>query len=178
MRVSWSILSAWARGDTQAALDMLEEDGLPPTPAMLEGQRIHGWIAQEKMRLLPGMDDTFVWEGAEHHGAGYFKVPLMPGVELSGKVDAYSVERGWIVDWKSGNTPAGSQDPRQIYLYHYLLKTALGKDFSLGAFVRVSGQADVVDWVKVQLTPEKAEETATWAQGIALEIITYLQETK
>lgn len=174
MRVSWSILNAWARGDKEGAMSMLLGESIPPTPAMLEGQRVHGWVAQEKMKLLPFMDDTFVWEGPEHHGAGYFRVEFLPNYQLSGKVDAYSIERGWLIDWKTGKTPSSTQDPRQLHLYHFLLKQSLGATFHSGAIAHISSEAKVLDWTRVQLSEGKATDAAAWAMETIGEIKAHL----
>jgi hypothetical protein len=181
-KLSWSIMNTWDRGDREGALDMMAGKSLPLTPAMIEGSRLHGIIAQERPRLLPIIDETFVFEGVHQRrweSPNYYRTLIAPGLIISGMMDVISAKHGVIIDWKSGNTPITAQNPMQLYLYGAMLDRE-GIKTQAGIFAKVKADPGatppvaVDGHIRVKLTDERKQEAVDWAVRIHQEIVQYL----
>ncbi len=100
MKVSYTILNAWAQGRYEDAVKYYFKLDVIQTPAMLEGSRFHKMWEEETMKTksLPKvfgdkkMNDPKV--------ENYLRVRLNDWLELSGKIDCF--DSPVIYEYKSG----------------------------------------------------------------------------
>ena len=52
LKLSWTILNTWAKGDHAGAIKTLMGIGIPENEAMREGKQMHEVISTQRLRLL------------------------------------------------------------------------------------------------------------------------------
>lgn len=174
-KLSWSVMSAWARGDREQALASLRGETIPMTAPMLEGQRLHGIIAQNELLLLPMMDSSYRFEGvhANHRlSPNYYQTLVAPGLIVSGIMDVISEKHRMIIDWKASE--GTGQDKRQLELYGAMLDWE-GIKMEVGILARVKAApapelVELINYDRIKLTEERKEAAVAWALKIAAEI--------
>jgi len=181
LKVSWSILNAWAKGDKDGALGMIFGRQIVETPAMAEGKRIHKAIARERLPLLPFMDHTYIFEDIrpdDHVWQNYFRVTLSPWLDLSMVADVISLERGVVIDWKTGKTDVTAQDPMQLYIYSHAIGIDTGATFGIGIIAKVSSDLVLGDYMLVKIGDAQRAMALDYIETYASEIYAELTGNK
>ena len=148
IRVSYSILSAWSKGYKEQAINGILRIPIEQNEAMKEGSRIHSLISETKPKLLPFMDDTFIFEDIRPEKSkwvNYFKIRLNDEIDFSMVVDCYSPKRGIIIDWKTGKHKSNKHDKMQLFCYAYALGFR-GVNLTKGVIAKVDSKAQLEDF--------------------------------
>lgn len=176
IKLSWSILNAWTRGDKDAAIGMIYGKKIPETPAMANGSRVHELISTQRLRLLPCIDDTYVFEDIEpdaHRWVNYFKINIYPWLDLSMRIDVLSRERGVVIDWKTGKHSSADADPMQIYLYAIALEK-IGVPINTGIMAKVNDDVTLSDYTVIKIGPHARKQGYEFIDTYAAEIFAEL----
>jgi len=176
MRVSWSILNAWARGDRDNACRMLAGIETEKTPAMERGIRLHRTIAENKMKLIPIISKNAVFEGVNDYSGvriNYYRVALNDWLYLSLVVDVLDEDNNLIIDWKASRKKSTEHSKMQIYLYALALsKLPVPKKIKYGVYatVKENGKIYCDDYSIFKINNKKLDLAYNYAITIAGEI--------
>ena len=180
LKVSWTILSTWAKGDRDGAMKLLAGIELPRTPAMIEGSRIHDIISQKKLKLIPEITDKAIFEDIQpdkHIWTNYFKVELNDWLDLSMVIDVIDEPR--IIDWKASTKRSTEHNKMQIYLYALGVEKATDKKITEGIFGTVKDYDGAIicdDYSVFKINKAKKELALNYAETIAGEIYSFINK--
>jgi hypothetical protein len=124
IKLSWSILSSWSAGRQDDAIKMFMGGSIEETVYMTEGKRVHELIAKKKLKLLPFIKDTAIFEDIvpdKHQWINYFRVPVFDWLDMSMVADVLDPVEGLLIDWKTGSRKSNQYNKMQLYIYAYLL---------------------------------------------------------
>lgn len=180
LKLSWSILSAWSSGRRDDAITMLMGDSIEGNVLMKEGKRIHEIIANKKLKLLPFIKDTAVFEGDRENRINYFKVDVFDWLEMSMVADVLDPIEGLLIDWKTGNRKSTQHNKLQLYVYAYLLSKLPEPIEIKKAVIAKVGEIDdailVEDFSLYKINKEKLELAENYIESNACEIYDFLSQ--
>jgi len=125
MKVSWSILSQWSKGNHDEALLAINGVQQEENVYMQYGKKIHKAISDKKMKLIPEIKDTAIFENIipeESKWQNYFRADIDDWLEMSMVADVVDPIEGLVCDWKTGYQKSVEHNKLQIYIYAYILK--------------------------------------------------------
>lgn len=186
IKLSWSIISSWSAGRKDDAIKMLMGMGIEETVFMSEGKRIHEAISSKKLRILPFIKDTSIYEGNGDNRServNYFRVPVFEWLDMSMIIDVLDPEEKFIIDWKSGNRKSTQHNKMQLYVYAYLL-TKLPEPIYIEKAIMAkvsesdSGVITCDDFCIYKINEEKLMIAENYIESNASEIYNFIQESK
>jgi hypothetical protein len=162
---------------------MIMGDGIKDNMYLREGRRIHEKIAENKLRLLPFIKDTAIFEGkyGEKNMQNYFRVPVFEWLDMSMVADVLDPVEKLLIDWKTGMRKSTEHNQLQLYVYAYLLtrlpepveieKAIIGK-------VRETKEGAIIcdDFSLYKINEEKLALAENYIESNASEIFNFLQE--
>jgi hypothetical protein len=185
IRISYSILNAWASGDKKRAINGVLRLPTETTPAMENGKRVHKLISDSKAKLLPFIDDTFIYEDIDPdkgRWVNYFNIPMgvkgdngIPDytIDYSMVIDCYSPEKGIIIDWKTGKTKSSGHNKMQLYCYAYALEFE-GVNITTGIIGKVNNDAELEDFTSCTIGDKERDKAREFIIKNTNEIIKIL----
>lgn len=87
---------------------------------MERGKRLHDVVSRNKLRLIPEISESAVFEHIEPAKSiwqNYFRVPLNDWLELSLVIDVLDKQNALVVDWKASVKRSTEHSKMQVYLY-------------------------------------------------------------
>lgn len=163
---------------------MVRGEKTPTNIYMEEGARIHDIIASKRLKLIPIISDSAIYEDIvpdKKKWVNYFKVPVFDWLDVSMVVDVLDPKNKLIVDWKTGRGKSTEYNKLQVYIYAYLLGKE-GIDIKYGVMAKVredlSGAILCTDYSIYKITPEKLELAENYIESNASEIYSFLQESE
>ncbi len=183
LKLSWSIISAWSAGRQDDAIQMLMGTSQRTNEYMREGTRIHNEIAKQKLKLLPFMQDTGVFEGIREEGdmTNYFRVQFSEWLDMSMVIDYLDVENGLIIDWKSGTRNSTQHNKMQLYVYAMLLAIEgihINKAVIAKVYEDEGGEIFASDFSMYAIDENKMMLAANYVESNASEIFNFIQESR
>lgn len=166
LRLSFSKLNTWENYSMQQAVDMINGVPYEPTPAMLEGTRVHQVIELERLNLLGLKESPQKWEYKQ-------VVSFYDWLDFAFVIDFWAGDT--IVDYKTGK----SGDPMQLYVYALCMKM-LGHDIDKGYLVWVDHNASdgifITKKKEYTIGEEELLEAWLWVDHVSWQIRNYLEE--
>lgn len=141
MRISWSILNAWERGDKDSVENMVLRLPTVRSEAMQKGIDVHEYIATNKIQVMDFFSDTTQFEG---EGKNKFEAKFGEDV-LVGIIDIYDPVQSFLCDFKVSKRSAGSQNESQLLLYNLLLGLAGEKMVDTGYMIQIDPNREISD---------------------------------
>lgn len=184
---SWTTLSLWAKGNKEEALAKMAGVSDFQTAAMKDGADIHAEIARKKLRLIPDINDSWIYENNEaedrKNWINYFEVMATPYIKLRFVIDALSIENKTILDWKTGKRKSYEQNKMQIYIYALGVELAGLGEIDKGIFAKVVKDYETEaiycnDYAVFKINEEKKELARNYIETIGGEIYTFLKLDK
>ena len=154
-------------GDKDSVLQRIWGNDTPTNEAMEEGTRCHEIVSSKKIKLLPIMDDAWIWESDTE---GFYTWNVYDWLTIRAKIDCWN-GKDIVIDWKTGHRKSILQDTKQIWFYAWILKSK-GYDIKKGYIVKLDKDLKVEGITEVTITEEKLIAIANWAETIASEIFT------
>ncbi len=178
IKVSYSILNAWAEGKYEDAIKYFFKLDVIKTPQMLEGQRYHKTWENEilKTKKLPELFGAkqLINPSPEQ----YIKVDVNDWLILSGKIDCY--DKPTIYEFKTGKQ--NSEDiVRSKQPGVYAVLSTLNKQYADRAEIYCYNQYlknDNKTMSIVYLSDKVLEDALNWIETLAGEIKNYLEDNK
>lgn len=186
IKLSWSIISSWSAGRKDDAIKMLMGADIEQTLYMAEGKRIHELISDKKLRLLPFIKDTSIYEGNGDNRSerlNYFRVPVFEWLDMSMIIDVLDPIEKFIIDWKTGTRKSTQHNKMQLYVYSYLL-TKLEEPINIEKAIMAkvsesdSGVITCDDFSIYKINESKLELAENYIETNASEIYNFLEESK
>lgn len=186
IKLSWSIISAWSSGRKDDAIKMIMGDTVAENIYMTEGKRIHKIISDKKLRLLPFIKDTAIFESDGDVIEGrinYFKVNVFDWLDMGMIIDVLDPVEKIIIDWKSGSRKSSEHNKMQLYVYAYLLSKLpepIEIEKVIMAKVSESQQGVITcdDFCIYKINEEKLAVAENYIESNASEIYQFLMEAK
>jgi hypothetical protein len=125
IKLSWTILSSWSAGRQDDALKMFMGGSIAPNVYMEEGKRVHKIISDKKLKLLPFIKETAIYEDIDPEKkkwVNYFRVQVFDWLEMGMVADVLDPVEGLLIDWKTGSRKSNQYNKMQLYIYAYLLR--------------------------------------------------------
>ena len=178
IKVSYTILNAWAQGRYEDAIKYFFRLDVIQTPAMLEGQKYHkAW--EEEIKKTKKLPEVF---GAKQlinpSPEQYIKVNINDWLILSGKIDCY--DKPTIYEFKTGiQTSEDVARSKQPGVYAVL--STLNKQYADRAEIHCFNQKvknDNKSMSIVYLTDKVLEDALNWIETLSGEIRNYLEQNK
>jgi hypothetical protein len=178
LKVSYSILNAWAQGRYEDAIKYILRLEVVRIPAMIEGEKYHKSWESEIIRTkrLPAIFGAKQLINPQPEQ--YIKVDVNDWLVLSGKIDCY--DKPTIYEFKTGRQNseeiAGSM---QVGVYGVL--STLNKQYVDRAEIYCFNQylkKDNVSMSIVHITDELLEKSLNWIETIAGDIRNYIEQNK
>lgn len=184
IKLSWSIISSWSSGRKDDAIKMYMGAGIEENEYMIEGKRLHKIISEKRLKLLPFIKDTAIFENIEpekHLWVNYFRVPVFEWLDMSMIADVIDPVEGLLIDWKSGTRNSAQYNKLQLYVYAYLLSKLPNPIAIKDAIIAKVGELDngVViceDFCLYKIDNNKLEVAENYIESNASEIYNFLQE--
>lgn len=177
IKVSWTILSAWAAGKKQEALTMLAGNYMNPTQPMIDGKNAHANVSTKKLRLTHEFKEDTIFEdmtGDKNTWKNRFQITLDEWLQFSGIVDAYVPSTQTIIDLKTGKRKALEIDPMQLFLYGYAYHK-MGIPAKRGIIQKLSKKGDrALDYFVYAITEKRIAQAKDYIFTIASEIYSEL----
>lgn len=178
LKVSWSILSKWSSGNRDEAIKMIMGEETLQTWNMAEGSRIHKIISDNRLKLLPFLSDSAIYEDVDRENdkwVNYFRVRVFDWLEMSMIADVIDVENGLLIDWKTGNKKSTEHNKLQLYCYAYLLSILPSpieiKEAVIASVYQTPEETiHVRDFSLYKITDEKLEYAENYIESNASEI--------
>lgn len=175
LRVSWSILEAWARGDQQAVISRLNGLSWSSNEAMEIGLAAHKVVSQNGI-LHEEIKPDALYEKVNEAGenSNKFVVELEDWLTLSGIPDIKVPSTKTIIDAKTGNRKSFRHKPMQIYLYAYALEK-LGEDYNRGIILKIDRAGlNPLDYTVFKITNAKKQMAENFVYTLATDIYNFL----
>lgn len=171
LRVSYSILSAWARGDYDRALSMYFREETPTTPAMELGKKMHDkWEKEiEKTKSMPAVFGGRPLEKHTTENRTKRELMLNDWLQLVGVLDLMEGTTGR--DWKCGRTTATSYANGYQHKVYQILYPKLNR-FEYYAYNPYDKSATMAI---VHLTDKSLEDGVEWVITYASDFRAYLE---
>jgi hypothetical protein len=189
LKLSWSKISAWSRGDKDGLYKMLAGLETEVTPAMEHGRRVHKKIASlpftKQQALLPNIiTETSEFEDFRPEDGvfkNYLKVELNDWLVFSMVADVIDPKERFILDWKTGSRNSNEHNKLQVYVYAMIAMMAnKGLNIEHGYIAKVrettEGAVIVENYSDYIITPEKLELAANYIQSNAQEIYNWINQ--
>lgn len=178
IKVSYSILNAWASGKYEDAIKYFFRLPVPASPAMIEGRDYHKRWEEEitKNKKLPDIFGSKQLINPQPEQ--YIKVDISDWLILSGKIDCY--DKPTIYEFKTGRQT--SQDivrSKQVGVYGVL--ATLNKQYVDRAEIYCFNQHRKVDNKSmsiVKITDKLLEDSFNWIETVAGEMRNYIDQNK
>lgn len=172
MRVSYSILSCWARGDYERALAMYFREPLPSTPAMELGKKFHDeW--EKEIGNTKSMPAVFGGAPLQKHSTELRtkrEVMLNDWLQIVGVLDLLEGHIGR--DWKSGKTPATAYSNGFQHKVYQVLYPLINQ-FEYWCYNPITGG---VTMSLIHLSDQSLEEGVNWIMTHAGAMRAYLEQ--
>lgn len=182
IKVSWTILSTWQKGEHEKAIKMMSGEDAIATWQMEEGKRIHKIISDNKLKLLPFMKPTGVFEEIDPENdkwVNYFRVNVNEWLDMSMIADFLDPVEHLLIDWKTGVRSSTEQNKLQLYIYAYLLSLK-GIEINNAIFGKVIEGGDKTifcnDYTAFKITQEKLDLALNYIETVAGEIYQAIQQ--
>jgi hypothetical protein len=178
IKVSYTILNAWAQGKYEDAIKYFFRLEVIQTPQMLEGQKYHKAWEQEiqKTKKLPEVFGSKQLNNPSPEQ--YIKVNINDWLILSGKIDCY--DRPTIYEFKTGRQT--SEDiARSMQVGVYGVLSTFNKQYVEKAEIYCYNQYvknDNKSMSIVYITDKLLEDSLNWVESIACEMRHYLEENR
>jgi hypothetical protein len=178
IKVSYSILNAWATGKYEDAIKYFFKLDVIQTPAMKEGSEYHKrW--ENEIRNTKKLPEVFGSKQLINPSAEqYIKVEVNDWLILSGKIDCY--DKPTIYEFKTGRqTSEDIARSKQPGVYAVL--STLNKQYVDRAEIYCFNQHlknDNKSMSIVYLTDTVLEDALNWIETIAGEMRNYLEQNK
>lgn len=177
LKVSWSVLSAWQSGDQDRAIQMIAGLSTPTNAAMERGKRLHAIVAKNKLKLIPDISDSAVFEG-EVNGKriNYFQVSINEWLDLSLVIDVLDKQNELLIDWKASKKRSTEQNKLQLYLYALALNI-LGIPINFGIFATIDEVNDEVfcrEYSQFKINEEKLLLAENYLETVGGEIYNFI----
>ena len=178
IKVTYSILNAWASGKYEDAIKYFFRLEVAKSPAMIEGIKYHeGWnqeiLKTKKLPVVFGSKQLI-----DPKPEQYIKVDINDWLILSGKIDCY--DNPIIYEFKTGRqTSEDIARSKQPGVYAVL--STLNKQFVDSAEIYCFNQHvknDNKSMSIVYLTDKGVEDSLNWIETIAGEMRNYLEQNK
>lgn len=172
------MLSQWSSGNVDGAMKIYAGVGIPENEAMKFGKEIHDIIASKELKLIPEISKDAIFENTRAEDrrkwVNYFRVRVNEWLEMSMVIDV--LDRGLIVDWKTGARRSTAQNKMQIYIYAFLLSLINVRiDQAILAKVDTSGDSIYcTDYSIYKINDEKRAQALNYIETNAGEIYTSL----
>ena len=184
IKLSWSIISSWSAGRRDDAIKMFMGGNIEDNEYLQEGRRLHKLISDKKLRLLPIIKDTAIFEDInpeEHKWVNYFRVPVFDWLEMSMVADVLDPVEGLLIDWKTGSRKSTQHNKLQLYIYAYLLTKLEQPIYIKSAILAkvsedVSGAVICDDFSLFSIDDNKLEIAENYIESNASEIFNFIQE--
>jgi hypothetical protein len=176
-RASYSVLSAWSKGNWEDAIKMYYKIPLPIFQAQSEGKEWHKRWANyiEKTGMLPIQFDSkkLSYPICESK----MVVKLADWLNLVGVIDCYDAE-GTIYEFKTGSTSStNSMYERQAGVYGVLAKMS-GIRVDKCHIMQYNQHTKESETTIVWLTEKVLQDTLDWIETNSSEMFNYIQENK
>lgn len=152
-----------------------------------EGKRIHDLIAQKKLKLLPMIKDTAIFEDYDKGinawtGKTGNPVQVNEWLEMSMIADVLDPKEKLLIDWKSGSRKSTEHNKLQLYVYAYLLSILPEPiEITTGIMAKVEESTEGVitctDFSLYKINQEKLEYAENYIESNASEIYNNLYGT-
>lgn len=181
LRVSWTILSTWSKGDRDTAVKMIAGLPTPTNEYMERGKRIHNVISENKIKLIDEISDEAIFEDFrpdEKVWTNYFKVPITEWLDLSLVIDVLDPSNHLIIDWKASSRRSSEHNKMQIYMYALAMHLE-GHDIDYGIFATVDeaksdGGIFCREYTKFKINDEKLELAHNYIETVGSDIYSFL----
>lgn len=179
IRLSYSIIDAWLRGDFDRALGMLFYKPIEPTPAMLEGRKLHEqWETESrKTGKLPA-----VFGAAQLHNPKYERDTkrehkLNDWLTIAGRLDEF--DDGIVGrDYKTGTTPSTTYaNGKQHKIYKVLYPNMERFEYHCFNQYLPDGHPDQVTMSIVHLSDAMLEEGVELILTVGSDVRAYLENS-
>lgn len=174
IRLSYSILNAWSRGDYENALNMYFRKPTPTTPAMELGKKYHcEWenyiIKNQRIPKIFGHDKL-------NNPQPEVKIEkdLNDWLQIVGVIDLYEPDTLTGRDWKSGTTEVNQYANGYQHKFYQILIPKM-QQFYYHSFNPYNNE---VSTAKIYLTNNTLQDGVEWVVTFASEIKNYLEENK
>lgn len=183
LKVSWTILSTWSKGDRDTAIQMIAGIPTPTNKYMERGKELHNIVSVNRLKLIPEISDTAIFEDIrpeEKVWVNYFKVSINEWLDLSLVVDVLDTQNKLIIDWKASSRRSTEHNKLQIYLYALAMKLE-GYDIEHGIFATIDKdkQHDAVyckEYSQFKIDEEKLLLAENYIETIGGEIYQFLND--
>ena len=184
LKVSWTILSAWSAKRYDDVLDYIQGKGIEDNVYLRRGRDIHDTIASGKLKLLPFIKNTAIFEDIrpkEKVWTNFYRVEVFPWLDVSMVADVIDPVEGLVIDWKTAEESSTRQNKLQVYLYAYLLALE-GIEIKHGVIATVGddeqGLIRLKDFCMYKIDKEKLDIAENYIESNASEIYNFLEERK
>jgi len=174
IRLSYSILEPWSKGDYDEALRRYWREEQQPTQAMIEGKLLHQQWEDEvkKTKCLPQIF------GGEKLGVFRtelkLEVQLEDWLQLVGVIDLMNDRK--IYDYKTGRTQVSAYSSSQQIPIYQLLAVKSGLDVDEGYYLHFDQHSKTIEKSKRYLTEKTMKDAKDWVITFASEIYSSLEE--
>ena len=178
IKVSYTILNAWAQGRYEDAIKYFFKLDVIQTPAMLEGKKYHkAW--EEEIQKTKKLPEVFGAKQLKNPSPEqYIKVNVNDWIILSGKIDCY--DKPTIYEFKTGKQ--NSEDvARSMQVGVYGVLSTLDKQYADRAEIYCYNQhlkKDNNSMSIVYITDELLKNSLNWIETLSGEIRNYLEQNK
>ncbi len=177
IKVSWSILNAWSKGNKDEAIKSMAGIESEKNIYMERGVDIHKIISENKLRLIPELTEAATFEDKEK-GVNYFIVDINDWLRLSLVIDVIDRVPELIVDWKASKLRSTEHNKLQIYIYALACKK-LDIPVTKGIFATVDqAQSDngvfCREYSMFKINEEKLELAENYIETVGGEIYSFL----
>ncbi len=178
IKVSYSILNAWAQGKYEDAIKYFFKLEVVKSPQMIAGQKYHKeW--EEEIKKTKKLPEVFGSKQLVNPlPEQYIKVDINDWLILSGKIDCY--DKPTIYEFKTGRqTSEDIARSKQVGVYGVL--STLNKQYADRAEIYCFNQYlknDNKSMSIVYITDKLLEESLNWIETLSVEMRHYLEENK
>jgi len=176
IRLSYSILDPWSKGDIDEALRRYWRVEQEPTQAMIEGRRFHQ-LWQDETDKTGKMPEIFGGkELVKPQTELKLEVMLEPWLQFVGIIDLYDQEV--IFDYKTGKTPVSAYSSSFQPLCYQVLLSESGLTPKESVFLQFNQHINKVKKSKRYLDDQTYKAGREWIITFASEMYSALQESK
>lgn len=173
LRVSFSLLDAWSRGDTQLAIDTYFHVGGPKNKAMEYGIEFHDRIAKHIDKYNQFPDDFFSYplmipEAEKKVVANYNEL-----FDISAVFDC--IDSPNLFEFKTGVQPATTWARKDQLPLYFLVAELEGIPIEKAYLIHYNQHSNEKDYVVVWNTPDKVERARNIVDSYAPEIHSFFE---
>lgn len=178
IRVSFSILKAWERGQVDRAMEMLLGIKGPETEPMIHGKLFHAYLEENPDDRI----DRIVLQGSKSPLIREKKITRklfhdLP-ITFVGILDASTEDKTRSADHKTGKTPLSAHyRSRQLDFYALLSESPVNAVLTYLHYPDLSADDPIATacWMSYLLTEDRMHSTREWAYSLGSEIVHQLQ---